>query len=62
MGRRTQPTAKPSARASAHPDYTRFPERVAPEDMVTTQVVEPPEDPQGGRDTETEFMLRNAGF
>jgi hypothetical protein len=30
--------------------------------MVTTQVVEPPEDPRGGRDTETEFMLRNAGF
>jgi len=51
-----------SARPAAHRDYTRFPERIAPEDMVTTQVVEPPEDPQGGRDTETEFMLRNAGF
>lgn len=36
--------------------------RVRPEDMVTTQDVEPPTDPRGGRDTETEFMLRNAGW
>jgi len=36
--------------------------RVRPEDMVTTQDVDPPTDPLGGRDTETEFMLRNAGW
>jgi hypothetical protein len=30
--------------------------------MVATQEVEPAPDPQGGRDTETEFVLRNAGF
>ncbi len=36
--------------------------RVRPEDMVATQDVDPPPDPQGGRDTETEFMLRNAGW
>ena len=36
--------------------------RVLPEDMVTTQDVDPPNDPMGGRDTETEFMLRNAGW
>ena len=35
---------------------------VRPEDMVTTQDVDPPADPLGGRDTETEFMLRNAGW
>ncbi len=35
--------------------------RVRPEDMVTTQDVEPARDPRGGRDTETEFMLRHAG-
>ncbi|HMM96669.1 hypothetical protein [Phycicoccus sp.] len=35
--------------------------RVRPEDMVTTQEVEPARDPRGGRDTETEFMLRYAG-
>ena len=36
--------------------------RVRPEDMVTTQDAAPPPDPQGGRDTDTEFMLRNAGW
>ena len=36
--------------------------RVRPEDMVTTHDVDPPNDPMGGRDTETEFMLRNAGW
>ena len=35
--------------------------RVRPEEMTTTQAVSPPPDPRGGRDTETEFMLRNAG-
>jgi hypothetical protein len=36
--------------------------RVRPEDMVASQDVDPPQDPRGGRDTETEFMLRNAGW
>ena len=36
--------------------------RVRPEDMVTTQEVDPPQDPRGGRDTDKEFMLRNAGW
>ena len=36
--------------------------RVRPEDMVTSEQVEPPPDPSGGRDTETEFMLRHAGL
>lgn len=42
-------------------DYSSLPERVRPEQMVTTQEVEPARDPRGGRDTEMEFMLRNAG-
>ncbi len=29
--------------------------------MTTTQDVDPAPDPRGGRDTETEFMLRYAG-
>lgn len=62
MARRTKRARSAPARARVQPDFTHLPERIAPEDMVTTQVVEPPEDPQGGRDTETEFMLRNAGF
>ncbi len=36
--------------------------RVRPEDMVTTQQVTPAQDPRGGRDTEQDFVLRNAGF
>lgn len=36
--------------------------RVFPQDMVTTQVVSPPRDPDGGRDTDMEFMTRNAGW
>ena len=36
--------------------------RVPPEDMRTTHAVDPPPDPHGGKDTETEFMLRYAGW
>jgi len=35
--------------------------RVLPEDMGTTQYVEPSPDPQEGRDAGSELMLRNAG-
>ncbi len=43
-------------------DYTTLPERVDPADLGTAEPVEPAPDPRGGRDTETEFMLRNAGL
>ncbi|MFL6081104.1 MAG: hypothetical protein ACJ714_14340 [Ornithinibacter sp.] len=36
--------------------------RVLPQDMVTTQVVDPPPDPEGGRNTDMELMTRNAGW
>ena len=36
--------------------------RVLPEDMVTTQEVDPAPDPEGGRNTDMEFMTRNAGW
>lgn len=36
--------------------------RVLPQDMVTTQVVDPPPDPEGGRNTDMEFMTRNGGW
>jgi hypothetical protein len=36
--------------------------RVRPEDMVTTQQVVPPQDPEGGRNTDMEFMTRNGGW
>ncbi len=60
MGRRARGTAKRPQPARAHPDFSTLPERIAPEDMTTTQDVDPGPDPRGGRDTETEFMLRNA--
>jgi hypothetical protein len=49
-------------RQRALPDFTQLPEPVRIADTVTTQEVDPAPDPQGGRDTETEFVLRNAGF
>ncbi|WP_258725295.1 heme biosynthesis protein HemY [Cellulomonas sp. NS3] len=42
-------------------DYTQLPERVALEDTITTQESRVGPDPTMGRDTETEFLLRNAG-
>lgn len=35
--------------------------RVLPEEMGTTQYVEPSPDPQEGRDANSDLMLRNAG-
>jgi hypothetical protein len=38
--------------------FTHLPERVDPKEMVTGQRVDPPRDPEGGRDTERDFLLR----
>jgi hypothetical protein len=44
-----------------HP-YTRLPDRIRPEDMITEQVTHDPGDPTlGGRDPERDWMLRYAG-
>ena len=45
------PTSEP------HP-YTVLPEPIRPEDMVTSQDVTFAQDPEFGRNTETEFMLK----
>lgn len=42
--------------------FRKLPERIRPEDMIATQETEPPPDPTMGRDSERDFMLRNAGF
>lgn len=45
------------------PDPDRFkylPAPVDPKDMVTSQETEPPPDPEGGRNTDTDFLLRYA--
>ena len=60
MGRRTKHTPRRQVEHEL-PDFTHLPERVAPEDLTTTHDVDPGPDPRGGRDTDTEFMLRNAG-
>ena len=61
MGRARKTTAK--ARRTSEPrDFTHLPERVPPEQLRTVQDVDPGPDPRGGRDTEAEFLLRNAGF
>lgn len=41
--------------------FRHLPDRIRLEDTITTQDNEPPPDPQMGRDTERDFMLRNAG-
>jgi len=42
--------------------FRQLPERIPPEDMIEVQETEPPPDPTMGRDSESDFMLRNAGF
>ncbi len=42
--------------------FRKLPERIRPEDMIAVQETEPPPDPTMGRDSERDFMLRNAGF
>ena len=62
MADREQESTSPTARADLeHRVHVDLP-RVRPEEMVTTQEVDPAPDPRGGRDTDTEFMLRNAGW
>ena len=41
--------------------FRKLPDRIRPEDMIATQETEPPPDPTMGRDSERDFMLRNAG-
>ena len=61
MGRARRTTAKASRTTEAR-DFSQLPERIPPEQMKTVQDIDPGPDPRGGRDTETEFLLRNAGF
>ena len=41
--------------------FKKLPERILPEDMIETQETEPPQDPEMGRDTDHDFMMRNVG-
>lgn len=39
--------------------FRTLPERIDPEEMVTSQESQPVGDPEAGRDTNRDFMLRN---
>lgn len=41
--------------------YRKLPKCIQGEDMIVTKETRPVPDPKMGRDTETDFMLRNAG-
>jgi hypothetical protein len=38
--------------------FKHLPEPVDPRDMIASQETEPAPDPEGGRNTDTDFMLR----
>lgn len=42
--------------------WRTLPARIPRSELIEEQASEPPPDPDGGRDPERDFMLRNAGF
>jgi hypothetical protein len=49
----------PTPRPGQGPErFKHLPEPVDPRDLVTSQETEPPPDPEGGRNTDTDFLLR----
>lgn len=42
--------------------FRKFPARVRLEDMITTSDVDPVPDPEGGRDTDRDFLIRYGLF
>jgi hypothetical protein len=59
MAERKKPAAANETPSSAR--FRTLPEHVRLEDTISTQDVDPGPDPTMGRDTELEFLLRNAG-
>jgi hypothetical protein len=47
--------------ASGSQRFKRLPERVKLEDTVESQETTPARDPEGGRDTDRDFMIRYSG-
>lgn len=60
MAEKASTTNQDKAASSAR--FLKLPERIRPEDMIAVQETEPPPEPTMGRDSERDFMLRNAGF
>lgn len=46
------------AEPPAKDKFTDLSEQVNPKDTVTSRRTDPPRDPEGGRDTERDFLLR----
>ena len=53
-------TRSPAAAPRDAAEYRELPRRIAVEDMIETHETRDAPDPTMGRDTETEFLLRNA--
>jgi hypothetical protein len=51
-------TVTESASHEGNEKYRTLPERVEPEDYVESQPASPAKDPEMGRDTKRDFMLR----
>lgn len=54
----TSPQAQHDLEARVHVDLPR----ITVDQMTTSQDSDPPPDPTGGRDVDTEFMIRHIGF
>ena len=59
MAESTNPAGMKEPPSSAR--FRTLPEHIRLEDTISTQEVDPAPDPTMGRDTELEFLLRNAG-
>jgi hypothetical protein len=57
-GSAKQATGRSAADQPRSGRFTHLPERIDPKDTVTSKRVDPPRDPEGGRDTERDFLLR----
>jgi hypothetical protein len=51
-------TVTESASREGNEQYRVLPERIKPEDYVESQPASPAKDPEMGRDTKRDFMLR----
>ena len=59
MAERKKPAGVKESPSAAR--FKTLPEHVRLEDTISTQDIDPGPDPTMGRDTELEFLLRNAG-
>jgi len=52
---------KDDATEARRDKYRHLPPPVRTDDTITSQETEPARDPEGGRDTDRDFTIRNAG-